>query len=278
VTSGQGTAGGGPTWLEEWTGSVGRSAISGIGQLGRLTLLLADAAMKLVHSLLPGGRFRVEAAISQLFYMGSAAVPIVALIAIMLGAILAFQAAKQLEPLGADRLVADLVSVSMTRELGPVITAIVVAGRSGSAIAAEIASMKVQEEIDALRVMGINPVAYLVAPKLLAMLVALPLLTAMADLVGILASGVVGYYLLDMPVDQYLERCKDAVILRDFVSGLAKAGIFATIITAVGAFCGFEASGGAEEVGRTTTRSVVLSILLVIVADTVFTGLYYNFG
>jgi len=264
--------------IAELAGSLGRTTVELFGQVGRLCGTATSGSAKLVRSLLPGEKFRGRSTVVQLYHMGTLALPIVGLIAFMMGLILSFQAAYQLEPLGAERLVADLVSVSLTRELGPVITAIVVAGRSGSAIAAEIASMKVQEEIDALRVMGINPVAFLVAPKLLAMLVALPLLTAFADLLGILGGLLCAVSVLDIPAHMYLERCQAAVIMKDFVSGLAKAAIFAGIIVSVAAYCGFEVTGGAEGVGRATTRAVVLSIFLVIVADLVFTGLYFNFG
>ena len=174
--------------------------------------------------------------------------------------------------------VADLVAVFMTRELGPVITAIVVAGRSGSSIAAEFSTMKIQEELDALKVMGLNPSAFLLAPRLLAMLIALPILTALADLVSILGGFLCGIFVLGLSFDQYLTRTLEAVELRDFVSGLGKAVIFAVLIVSVAAWCGFTVRGGAEGVGRSTTRAVVLGIFLVIVGDLIFTGLFYKFA
>lgn len=262
--------------MVEATVATGRALLDVLGQAGRLVLVGARGTLRLARSAFPGERFRAQATVTQAYLMGSTAVPIVALISLMMGAILAFQSAYQLKKLGAETLVANLVAVALTRELGPVITAIVVAGRSGSAIAAEIASMKVQEEIDALRVMGINPLAFLVAPRLLALLIVLPLLTAMADLVGILGGMLCASVTLDIPVHQYLSNCQEAVVMRDFVTGLVKAVVFAGLIATVGAFCGLEVEGGAEGVGKATTRSVVLSIFLVIVADLVFTGLFFN--
>ena len=173
-------------------GATGRAAIGLVGQVGELALTAWAAFVRLGRSLLPGERFRAAATIEQIYLMGYMAVPIVVLIAFMMGLILAFQSAYQLERLGAEIYVADLVAVSMTRELAPVITAIVVAGRSGSSVAAELATMKIQEELDALKVMGLNPAAFLLAPRLLGILVALPVLTAIADLVSILGGLICG--------------------------------------------------------------------------------------
>jgi phospholipid/cholesterol/gamma-HCH transport system permease protein len=261
--------------LRDALGGLGVACLRVLGDFGRLTLTGAEAAARLGRSLLPRERFRLRAALDELHYIGVQALPIVALIAVMMGLILAFQSAYTLEKLGAEQYVANLVAVALTRELGPVITAIVVAGRSGSSIAAEVATMKVQEELDALKVMGLDPVAFIVAPKLLAMVVAIPLLTAFADVLGILGGLACGVLALDIPAVQYLARTQEALVLKDFWSGLLKSGIFGVIIVTVGAFCGLEVTGGAAGVGRGTTRAVVLSIFLVIVADLVFTSIFY---
>lgn len=258
--------------------AVGRGVLAALGELGRITATGTVATGKLVRSALPGERFRLRTAVDQLWLMGASAVPIVALIALMMGLILAFQSAYTLERIGAEVYVANLVAVALTRELGPVITAVVMAGRSGSAIAAEVATMKVQEELDALRVMGIDPMAWLIAPKLLALLVALPLLTAFADALGILGGFACAVVVLDIDPEQYLRRTQEALLLKDFVSGLVKAFVFGGLIAAVGAWCGLRVRGGAIGVGRGTTRAVVLSILLVIAADLVFTALFYALG
>ena len=259
-------------------GAVGRAAIEMAGGLGSLVLTGWGALMRLTRSLLPGERFRAQAATEQAYRTGVTALPIVALIAFMMGSILALQSAYQLERLGAVKYVASLVAVALTRELGPVITAIVVAGRSGSAIAAEIASMKIQEEIDALEVMGLNPTAFLVAPKLLAMMIALPLLTVLADLVGIIGGLACGVYVLGIPAGQYMDLTFESILQRDFLSGILKAFVFGVIIVTVGAWCGFRVRGGPEGVGQATTRSVVLGIFLVIAADLVATAIFYRLG
>lgn len=259
-------------------GALGRAAIGLAGQLGQLALTGWDGGRRLLRSFLPGERFRLAAAVEQIHLMGVQAVPIVSLIALMMGLILAFQSAHQLGQLGMEIYVADLVAVSMTRELGPVITAIVVAGRSGSSIAAEFSTMKIQEELDALKVMGLNPGSFLLAPRLLAMLIALPILTALADLISILGGMFCGVVILGLSLEQYIARTEEAIELRDFVSGLGKAGVFAVLIVSVAAWCGFTVRGGAEGVGRATTRAVVLGIFLVIVGDLIFTGLFFKYA
>jgi phospholipid/cholesterol/gamma-HCH transport system permease protein len=216
-----------------------------------------------------------DAAVHQMVLTGFNALPIVSLIAFFVGMVLAFQGAYQLEKFGAGYLVAALVGVSMTRELGPLITAIVVAGRSGSSFAAELGTMKVGEEIDALEAMGLNSVKYLVVPKLLAMLFMLPCLTLISDVSGILGGALFGVYQLEQNFKLYLMATRDALVMRDISTGLVKSLVFAFIITKVGCYEGFTVRGGAEGVGKSTTSSVVISIFLVILADLVFTAFFY---
>jgi phospholipid/cholesterol/gamma-HCH transport system permease protein len=166
----------------------------------------------------------------------------------------------------------------MSRELGPLITAIVVIGRSGSAFAAEIGTMKVSEEIDALEVMAISPVNFLVAPKFLAMIVMLPCLTIWANTMGILGGALFGVTQADFTVGSYIQASVESLFLRDIFSGLIKSVMFGITITAVGCFEGLATGGGAEQVGRSTTRAVVISILLVVAVDLVFTGLFFFLG
>jgi phospholipid/cholesterol/gamma-HCH transport system permease protein len=166
----------------------------------------------------------------------------------------------------------------MTRELGPLITAIIVAGRSGSAFAAELGTMKVSEEIDALEAMGLNSVKYLVVPKYLAMLAMMPCLTVISDLAGILGGSLFGMYQLDQTFLLYVLVTRDALVMRDISTGLVKSVVFGFIITKVGCYEGFSVQGGAEGVGKATTSSVVISIFLIIVADLVFTALFYYTG
>jgi phospholipid/cholesterol/gamma-HCH transport system permease protein len=180
--------------------------------------------------------------------------------------------------MGASYFVAALVGVSMTRELGPLMTAIIVAGRSGSAFAAELGTMKVSEEVDALEVMGLNSIKHLVVPKYLAMIIMLPCLTMLSDVAGILGGAAFGVAQLDQTFSMYILATRDALVMRDISTGLVKSVVFGLIITTVGCHEGFSVSGGAEGVGKATTSSVVVSIFLVIVADLVFTALFYYTG
>lgn len=222
----------------------------------------------------PGG-FRWGHFIDQCIYIGSQALPIVGLICFLIGLVLAFQSAHQLRQFGADIYVADLTGVAMVREMGPLMTAILVAGRSGSSIAAEIATMKVSEEVDALEVMGVEPIGYLAVPRLLAITLMMPLLTILADILGILGGFLVGTLYLDIAWNAYLNQTVAVLAPWDVVSGMIKSCVFAFGIALIGLHNGFRVSGGAGEVGRTTTASVVASIFFVIVADAVFSILFY---
>jgi phospholipid/cholesterol/gamma-HCH transport system permease protein len=188
----------------------------------------------------------------------------------MLGLVVAYQSADQLRNYGANVFIADIIGLSMLREFAPLMTAIIVAGRSGSAYAAQIGTMQVTEEIDAMRTLGIEPQEMLVLPKLLALAIALPLLTVFADVLGVLGGMLMARTQLDVSFTQFLDRLGKAVSVTSYLTGIGKAPVFATIIVVVGCFQGFRTQGSAESVGRQTTRSVVHSIFLVIVADALF--------
>jgi phospholipid/cholesterol/gamma-HCH transport system permease protein len=198
------------------------------------------------------------------------------LIAFFVGLIIAMQSAYQLAKFGASVYVADLVAVSITRELAPLLTAIVVAGRSGSAITAEIGTMKVSEEIDALKTMGFNPISFLVVPRTLAMMIMLPSLTIVADLIGIIGGYVISMATLDVTSLRYVNQTVAALTMKDLASGLTKSFFFAMIIAIIGSHEGFKVKGGADGVGKSTTRSVVTSIFLIIAADVFFTALFFS--
>ena len=236
---------------------------------------LGDIAYAILIGPFRGERIRIGSTAQQVALVGADAVPIVSLISLLMGLIMAMQAAHQLRQFGASIFVADLVGIAATRELGPFITAILVAGRSGSAIAAELGTMVVTEEIDALRTMGLNPTRYLVVPRVLAVTIALPALAVIADTITILGGMLVGVFNLGLGFKTYFDQTIQAIILSDFLTGLVKAVVFGVIIGNVGVFEGLHVQGGAEGVGRATTRSVVVSILLIIVADAIFTALFY---
>lgn len=201
--------------------------------------------------------------------------PIVSLISFLMGLITAFQASVQLTQFGADVYVANLVGLSIVRELGPLMTAIIAAGRSGAAFAAEIGTMKVSEEIDALTTMGLDRTRFLVTPKVLALLFMLPCLTLYADFVGILGGMTVGVAGLGLPVQVYVRQTARAMTAWDIISGLIKSVAFAFLISGVGCLRGLQASTGAESVGRITTSAIVAGIFLIIVADAIFTVIFH---
>jgi phospholipid/cholesterol/gamma-HCH transport system permease protein len=202
----------------------------------------------------------------------------IAIVAACGGSILAIQAASQLSQFGAMQLVIDIVVIAFTRELGPLLTAIVVSGRSGSAFSAEIGTMVVTEEIDALRTMAIDPIELILAPKYLAALVVVPCLSIISNLCGIIAGAAFMYLSLNMALPMYLRYAADAIRLRDVFIGLLKSLVFATIIVHVGCMEGFKVKGGPEAVGKSATSAVVRSTLLVIFADLFITSMFYMLG
>jgi len=215
-------------------------------------------------------RIRWRVVLFNLRTAGFDALPIVGLLSFLLGVVVAYQGADQLRQYGANIFVADLVGLSMLREFAPLITAIIVAGRSGSAYAAQIGTMAVTEEIDAMRTIGIEPQELLVLPKILALVIALPLLTVFADVMGVLGGMVMAKAQLGVGFGEFMDRFAKAVSITSYLVGIGKAPVFAAIIAMVGCFQGFRTRGGADSVGRQTTRSVVQSIFLVIVADALF--------
>ena len=254
---------------------IGGSVTGGLAYLGALAALGSRAAYFTFVAPFRGKPLRFQRAVSQAMQVGVLALPILSLIAFFIGLILALQSAYELRQFGALSYVANAVAISMTRELGPLITAIVVIGRSGSAFAAEIGTMKVTEEIDALETMAINPVSFLVTPKFLAMIVMLPCLTIWANFMGVLGGSLFGVAKADFTFPRYIQASLEALFLRDIVTGLIKSVMFGITVTAVGCHEGFSTGGGAEQVGRSTTRAVVISLFMVVLVDLVFTSLFF---
>ena len=208
--------------------------------------------------------------VEQASMMGMNALPIVGLLSFLLGMTLAFQSAVQLEQFGADVYVADLVGVAMVREFAPMMTAIILTGRTGAAIAAELGTMRVREEVDALRVMGVSPVRYLVLPRLYALTLAQPALTLCAMFIGVAGGMLIAALLMDLSPLLFWERIVARVKIGSFGHGLLKSLVFAWIIGVVACFTGLRTRGGAASVGNATTRTVVTSIFLIIVVDSIF--------
>ncbi|MGE5309178.1 MAG: MlaE family ABC transporter permease [Deltaproteobacteria bacterium] len=206
---------------------------------------------------------------------GLDSLPIVSLISFFLGMIMAFQISYLMRRLGAEMYIANVVSLSIVRELGPVITALIIAGRVGASITAEIGSMQVTEQVDALETLATDPVKYLVVPRYVALTVMLPILTLYADLIGILGGWLIAVFKIGISSRLYLNTSFEALQFKDLFTGLAKTVFFGMIISLVSCYEGFNVQGGAEGVGRATTRCVVTSFIMIIICDTFFTALFY---
>ena len=231
---------------------------------------LGDLVPAVIHLLRHPAEVRWEEVFFYMRRVGAEGLPIVGLISILIGLIIAFMSSLQLKQFGANVYVASLVAVAIVRELGPIMTAILVAGRSASAFAAEIGTMRVNEEVDALVTMGFDPIRFLVVPKLIATVVVLPLLTLYADLFGILGGMIVGVAGLDLTAFTYLQASRRSVTVYFLNASMVKAAVFACIVAWIGCQRGFQVRGGVEEVGAATTSAVVTAILLIVVVDSVF--------
>jgi phospholipid/cholesterol/gamma-HCH transport system permease protein len=256
----------------------GRQAWAALLELGGMLSFLGEATLALLRSAAQPRRIRWKPILHNVQTCGFEALPITGLLSFLVGIVIAYQGAEQLRRFGANIYVVDLVALSMVRELSPLITAIIVAGRSGSAYTAQIGTMKVTEEIDALRTIGIPPVDLLVLPKVLAMVLALPLLTVYTDVMGIFGGMVMARAQLDISYGTFVDRLDDAITLKSYLIGVGKAPVFAAIIALVGCYQGFQTSGSADSVGRQTTTSVVQAIFLVIVTDALFSILFSWLG
>jgi len=263
-----------PSFLER----IGALAWDSARQLLKMLSFLGEVARSALRSALRRRRIRWRTVLYNVRTAGFDALPITGLLCFLMGVVIAYQGATQFRRYGANIFVVDLVGLAMLRELSPLLTAIIVAGRSGSAYAAQIATMKVTEEVDALRTVGIAPIELLVLPKILALMIALPLLTVYADMLGIAGGMVMAKSELDVNYPDFIDRLQYALRVSDFAVGIGKAPVFAAIIAVVGCFQGFQVAGDAESVGRKTTISVVQSIFLVIVADALFSIVFDSLG
>ena len=250
--------------------NIGRSVEGFFQQTLALLRFVGETAVAFAGCIIHPARFRWRPILYNIRTAGFDALPIVGLLSFLLGIVVAYQGADQLKKYGASIFVADLVGLSMLREFAPLMTAIIIAGRSGSAYAAQIGTMAVTEEIDAMRTVGIAPLELLVLPKVMALVIALPLLTLFADVLGVFGGMIMAKTQLGISFNEFLDRFVKAVSITSYLVGIGKAPVFAVIISMVGCFQGFRTRGGADSVGRQTTRSVVQSIFLVIVADALF--------
>ncbi len=246
---------------------LGYAVNDNAGEVRALIGFFGETLVKLLRTFREPGRFRPTATVHHMEQVGLDAVPLVALLSYLVGAVIAFLGSNILRDFGATIYVVELVSIAFLREFGVLLTAIILAGRTASAFTAQIGAMKSREEIDAIRTLGMDPVDLLVIPRVLSLLVMLPLLTFIAMIFGLLGGLTVGAYGLDIPPTQYLARMHDTMELRHFVVGMVKAPFFALVIALIGCLEGLQVEGTAESVGQRTTSSVVQTISLVIVLD-----------
>jgi len=262
--------------MTRWLQSIGKKTNTFLIEVARITRLGKEFLYwSFVAPLAHQRGLRRHALVEQMIFMGNESVPIILLVAASVGAVLALQAAYQLRQFGAVLYTGSLVSVSMARELAPIITAIVIAGRVGASVTAELGTMKVQEEVDALNTMGIPPIPFLVVPRIVAIAIVLPCLTVMSDVIGIFGGFLVGTSGLGIHPSLYLDKSFNALIPKDIVTGLVKSLVFAVLVGIISTYKGLSVEGGAEGVGRATTQSVVLSIISIILFDCLLTGIFY---
>ena len=257
---------------------LGRGAEAAWHDAHDVIAFIGRGASAIGHGLLHPHELRLPSISRQIAETGVNAVPIIALMAIMISVVIGYQGVAQLRPYGGEEFTVNLVTVSMLREMGVLITAIMVAGRSGSAFTAEIGVMKAREEIDALEVMGIDPMQVLVVPRLIGLVITLPLLTFFADVMGLLGGAMISQWLLEISPLAYVDRVHQAVNGNDLFVGLVKAPVFAYLIAVIGCTHGLRVKGSAESVGRETTRAVVKAIFVVIVLDALFSILFERLG
>lgn len=250
--------------------AIGRWIEYPIGEIGRIIILFFDSLSWMVRP-----PYRIHLLLKQMEFVGVKSSFVVILTGTFSGMVMAIQGYHGFKMFSAEGLVGGVVALGMTREMGPVITALMVAGRAGSAMAAELGTMKVTEQLDALQCMAVNPVQYLIVPRIIAGILMLPVLTVIADFVGILGGYFVGVTLLDIDHGIFIGKIIDIVDVRDIFDGLVKATFFGGILTLISCYKGYNTKGGAEGVGKATTEAVVLSCVLILGADYVITSLMF---
>lgn len=264
--------------LVDLLAQLGEAIVDGLTRSRNMIGFFGQIVVTLGRVLVHPARIRFVSFVSHLEQTGLNALPIVGLLSFLVGVVLAYQGVDQLRKFGADVFMVNLVGVATLREMGILLTAILIAGRSGSAFTAQIGTMQVNEEVDAMRTLGLDPIEVLVLPRMLALIIAMPLVTFFANIIALVGGGLIGVALIDLTVPQFIRQLQLAVDLWDFWVGIIKAPVFAFLIAMVGCFEGLRVEGSAESVGRLTTQSVVESIFLVIVFDAVFSVLFSYLG
>lgn len=265
-------------WLSHWLEELGHGLVHFYGQIIALCAFFGEALVVFAQACLDPKRFRPTSVVRQMYEVWIKALVIVGVLCFLIGVVIAYQGVQQLRQFGAETFTVEAVGIGIFRELGVLLTAIIVAGRSGSAFTAQIGTMQVNQEVDAMRTMGLNPVEWLVLPRIFALVISMPLLTFWGDLAGLLGGAVACSIYLDFTFVQFFDRLRDTVGIWHFYTGMIKAPIFGAIIAAIGCFEGLRVEGSAESVGLLTTRSVVEAIFCVIVLDAVFSIIFLLAG
>ena len=265
-------------WVVQWLDEVGRSAVHFYQQGINLLSFFGEILVTFVEALARPKRFRPNAVVQQMYEVWIRALVIVFVLCFLIGVVIAYQGVQQLKQFGAETFTVEAVGIGMFRELGVLLTAIIVAGRSGSAFTAQIGTMQVNQEVDAMRTIGLNPIEWLVLPRISALIICLPLLTFWGDMAGLLGGAVACTFYLDFTFVQFFARLRDTVGAWHFYTGMIKAPVFGAVIATIGCFEGLQVRGSAESVGQLTTKSVVEAIFCVIVLDAIFSIIFLLAG
>lgn len=261
-------------WFGHWLSEVGHSLVHFQSQIVSLCAFFGEIIVVFAEACIEPRRFRFNAIVRQMYEVWIKALAIVGVLCFLIGVVIAYQGVQQLKQFGAETFTVEAVGIGMFRELGVLLTAIIVAGRSGSAFTAQIGTMQVNQEIDAMDTIGLNPIEWLVLPRILALLFAMPLLAFWGDMTGLLGGAFACTIYLDFTLAQFFERLRDTVGAWHFYTGMIKSPVFGMVIAAIGCYEGLQVRGSAESVGQLTTRSVVESIFCVIVLDAVFSIIF----
>ena len=262
------------SWLVHALERIGHSWVDAALHAVNLCEFFGEVVVTLIKAVLQPRRFRINAIVRQLFEVWIRALTIVGILCFLIGVVLAYQSVQQLKAFGAETFSVEAVGIAIGRELGVLLTAIIVAGRSGSAFTAQIGTMQVNLEVDAMRTMGLNPIEWLVLPRITALTLSMPLLAFWGVIAGLLGGAFACSIYLDFTVAQFFERLRDTVGIWNFYTGMIKAPVFGFVIAAIGCYEGLQVTGSAESVGRLTTKSVVESIFFVIVLDAIFSIIF----
>ena len=261
-------------WLAHWLEEIGRNTLHLYEQGINLCAFFGEILVTFVEACLHPRRFRTGAVVRQMYEVWIRALVIVGVLTFLIGVVIAYQGVQQLKQFGAESFTVEAVGIGMFRELGVLLTAIIVAGRSGSAFTAQIGTMQVNQEVDAMRTIGLNPIEWLVLPRISALVISMPLLAFWGDMTGLLGGAVACTIYLDFTFVQFFDRLRDTVGPWHFYVGMIKAPVFGAVIATIGCFEGLQVSGSAESVGQLTTKSVVESIFCVIVIDAIFSIIF----